>query len=704
MVPSQLALGVALFVFAISSTSANASTEALSEASKLDTVQVQGAALPEPRFEQIPAEISDGKVLAAKKATRIDFDDQPTVQDGNLRTLFARVPGVLVSELAAPGIFNLNYRGLGDPHESEFINVLENGLPVASDWIGYPTVYYFPPSGRVARMDFVRGGSGLLYGPQIGPSINLVTRQPVLGSGFGGRSEHIVGRDSLYQTFSEVSYGGERFAVLADFEHRESDGPRDNADYGLDSGRLLVDYRPTDDSVWQLEYLDYRTESGEPGRLTSDEFATDRDLVKTPFNRLFIDSQAIRLRNQTRLNDYWTAFVQVGQGTLDRLSRRSSAFVDPANAPSSANIDRQRFRHDLFDARLAGEFERHSLTTGVTLYRDDSPRERFRSDDIVAGRGGTPLFAQERETRYAAVFAEAVLRFGDWSVVPGLRYDDVQIEIDEPLLAGGLTRAPIDETFKRSEPLFSLGVMRELGHRQQVYANASTSYRPTRFDDVANPSSNLSPDNRPEAARGSNIELGLRGSPVKGLYYDASLFRIDFDDKIEQLQLSPSDILRVNSGDARHQGAEFAVEYDFLNAFHRDDSLLLFASLALLDADIVASQNAALVGNTPAFAPERILRLGAAYRGSGGSRIALTAHHVSSHFWSDSNQGSSSVEARIPSYAVVDFNLELPLTRHIELLGGINNLFDADYYSRVRSDGIEPAAGRSGYIGARIRF
>jgi len=687
---------------------ANNSADAERQFAKLDAVVVQGRALPEPRFTQIPVELQSGKVLAGKKSTSIALDVQPAVQDGNLRSLFARLPGVLVSELAQPGIFNLNYRGLGDPHESEFINVLENGLPIASDWFGYPTLYYFPPGGRIERIDFVRGGSGLLYGPQIGPSINLITRQPQLGSGWAGRNEHIGGSDGLYQSFSELSFGGERFAVLADFEHRSSGGPRENADYRLDSGRVALDFHPSDRSSWQLELLQYQTSTGEPGRLSTAEFAANRDLVKTPFNRLYVDWYALRLRNQTRLNDSWSLYAQYSHGGQDRLSRRSSAFVAPAAAPSVTNVDLQEFQHNMLDLRVAGEVGNHSLATGLTLYRNDSPRARFSSADVVSARSGTPVFVQDRDSEYSAAFAEAVLRFGVWSFVPGLRFDDLRIGIDESLLSPGLQRAPIRRDFNRQEPLYAMALMRDLPNQQQLYLSAASAYRPMRFDDVGNPTSNLSPNNEPDPAKGRSLELGMRGSPISGLYYDFSLFRTDFDDKIEQLQLSPSDILRVNSGDARHQGAELALEYDFSGLFGADDHLLLFASAALLDAEIVVSRDPNLLGRTPAFAPKRILRAGAAYRSFAGARYAFTAHHVSAYFWRDDNRGAGSgvaaIAGQVPSHTVADFNAEIPLRPQLLLLAGINNLFNRDYFSRVRSDGVEPAPERQVYAGLRLSF
>lgn len=675
----------------------------------LDRVEVQGQALPDPRFPGVAPSVEKGRVSAGKKTTKVNLDQQPEVVENALRRVLARVPGVLVSELQQPAYFNLNYRGLGDPHESEFVTGLEDGLPVASDWFGYPTLYYLPPIGRVENVEFIRGGSALMYGPQPGPALNFVTRKPAFDSDLGLRSDHVFGSDSLYQTFNELSVGGDHIALLADVDHRSGDGDRANADFEANAARAALAFRINEGNLWGLELSSYESESGEPGRLTSEQFANNRFLTTTPFNRVFIDREAASLSHDRVLTDNWSLHGAYRYSGLDRDSRRSSAFVAPAPAPSSTNFDRQQFNAHTFDLRVVGDIgEQHTLTAGFTSYRDDSPRERLRSSDIDGPYAGSLVFAQERDTRYAAAFVEAILRFDALTLVPALRYEDVSMGIEETVQQAGLTRDAIDRRFDRNEALLGFGALYEIAGDQQVYANVSQGYRPMRFDDIGNPSSNLSPQNDPDPARALNIEFGLRGRPLAGLYYDVSAFRIELEDKIEQRQVSASDILRINSGDSRHQGLEASVEWDVLNPSGATDanSLLLFANAALLDAEITRSENAALVGNEPAFAPERILRAGALYRSAGGIKLGLTASHVSEHFWQDSNAAGAggAIAAVVPSYSVLDLSAEVPLNASVSLLGGVGNVLDEDYYSRVRGDGIEPAQQRSYYLGVSLRF
>lgn len=144
----------------------------------------------------------------------------------NLRQVFSRLPGLFVSDQKIPSIYNVNYRGLGNPHESEFVAFYQNGIPLASDMFGYATIYYLPPAQRIKRAEFIRGGGSLLFGPQIGPTVNLVTTRASADTSNGASTEHSIGSDGFYSTYNEVRYAKDDFGFIASFDHRQADGPR----------------------------------------------------------------------------------------------------------------------------------------------------------------------------------------------------------------------------------------------------------------------------------------------------------------------------------------------------------------------------------------------------------------------------------------------------------------------------------------------
>ncbi len=169
--------------------------------------------------------------------------------------------------------------------------------------------------------------------------------------------------------------------------------------------------------------------------------------------------------------------------------------------------------------------------------------------------------------------------------------DHEKIAIDETVRPPFLTRPLINETVTRTMPLFGIGIGNDFGHQNETYFNVSQGWRPIRYFDVASPFSNLQPGNVADPSKSLSYELGAHGTPVTGLYYDASLFWIDFRNRIETQHINATDVINVNTGDTRHRGFEGEVVYDFLAAANDGRHLEAFANIQLLNATFTGSNN-----------------------------------------------------------------------------------------------------------------
>jgi outer membrane receptor for ferrienterochelin and colicin len=123
--------------------------------------------------QHIMPEVSGTEITVTKKATVIKLDQQPPIENNDLQDLFLKAPGFQITDQHTPGQFNFNCRGLGNPQESEFTLVLRDGLPLMSDWIGFPTLYYLPLPQAISEIQFIRGGNSLLYGTRASASSEL---------------------------------------------------------------------------------------------------------------------------------------------------------------------------------------------------------------------------------------------------------------------------------------------------------------------------------------------------------------------------------------------------------------------------------------------------------------------------------------------------------------------------------------------------
>jgi len=73
-----------------------------------------------------------------------------------------------------------------------------------SDWIGFPTLYYLPLPQSINEIQFIGGGSSLLYGPEPAPAVNFVTKHPEPGSPWNFYTEQIGGAYGYYSTYNGI--------------------------------------------------------------------------------------------------------------------------------------------------------------------------------------------------------------------------------------------------------------------------------------------------------------------------------------------------------------------------------------------------------------------------------------------------------------------------------------------------------------------
>jgi Fe(3+) dicitrate transport protein len=648
-----------------------------------------------PVTDQALPVVTGGRIFDGKKTTQAVLRDAPVVIADNHRQAFGRLPGLLIAEAAVPTHLNQNYRGVGDPHESEFVLTLKDGRPIVSDWLGYSTVYYTPPFETVERLEFVRGGASLLYGPQPGPVINYVTAVPPAVP-WRFTTQHLGGSDDLYSTYTSLGGTHGALGYLGWFHHVQAAGARRNADYEINSGAGTVQWH-SDAGTFTLRCDGFAKEVGEAGRLSRAQYKADRDFTRTPHDRVWVDRYVPALDYDRELSADTHLSIKTWGGYLDRFSRRQ------ANALTN-NLDRHEFYFAGLDARLRHDWltgdETHTWTVGAVGYGADSPRSRERGTPLTAN-SGTPAFDLERTTAYGAVFSENIFRIGRLSLVPGVRVDFNSIAVRERFNTT-VTRALIDGDEFHIMPLGGLGLTYRVADTHEVYANVSTGYRPIKYDDVANPTSNSQlPPSDLEPSLTWTYEIGARGAVGRSFQYDTSVFFIDYRDYIENRDLGGGNSERSNSGRAQYLGWEVAGDLDLLQLCRLDryGQLSLYGSLSLLRAEFVEGLND---GNRPAYAPDYVVKTGLVYR-RGAGKLAWTGNVVGDAFWQDNNTAGSVGQNEIPAYDVWDLTGEVAVWRDtVTIVAGINNVFDQDYYSRIRSDGIEPTARRNYYLGVKL--
>jgi Fe(3+) dicitrate transport protein len=657
----------------------------------------------ETRYKHSLPEVDATAITVTKKTSVVKLDDQPAIIDNNQRAIFDRLPGIVLAEQQNPTQLNLSYRGLGNPQESEYVLLMQDGLPLELDWIGFPTLYYLPVPQTISSVQMIRGGSGLLYGPEPQPVINFVSRPPNPDRPWSGSTEQVGGSDNLFSSFNTLSGTIGDWEYLADYSHRQSSGERLNGDYHVNAGDLTLGYRFGGNQKLTVNVHAYSVVSGLAGLMSGAQFQSARDQATTPNDRLWTDRYTAVVTYESRFNDndlfvqkLWTGY----QDLITRSDTYSATFV-----PGSSTLAGQRFHYTGLDGRFAHHWgHANALTLGYTLYLSRSPYDEWVSPDPIVDRddeSGKALYADDRRTRYGAVFAENVFRFPYFHLVTSARFDHEGLSSHE-------TVAPhaslVNATYKKSIPLFGIGIGNDFGVGNETYLNVSQGFRPLRYLDVASPFNNFAAGNNPDPTKYLTYEAGVHGWPDLGLYYDASVFQVNVHDRIEAQQLTQTQTIDVNTGDTRSRGVELEGSYDVLRLWSAASSRKhadVFANASYLEARFTNSRIAGQAGKTPAYAPDYVVKAGVTLRQDQLYKLSLVFDTVASQFFQDSNLPIGTTPARIPTYTLVDFSGEYTVGGHFRILGGVTNLTDRRYYSRVFiSRGLlEPGRDRTFYGG-----
>ena len=701
------------------------------ETYRLDEEQVVSEHDPAVDFARFLPDVGDVEIYDGKKTQVIEPKELPKIANDNYRQALSRTPGLVLAEESTP-LVSIGYRGF-DPNRTQTTMVLKDGIPISADMIGYPENYYLPPIDSVDTIDFLHGGAALLYGPQPGGALNYVTRKPKAGVGFSLLSNQTWGSDSFFSSYDEVSGTVGRVGYDVYYYPKQGLGFRErNSDFGHWSGSAKTTYAIDDRSSFTAGFDGYSEENGEPGglcpiRSSSDpkncsnspdvvSYAADRDAYSRLWDRFSLQRYVGWGIYETTIAPNTFLRVAIGGGSYDRWSRRQRGggfgTLPTGEAASTTAIERQKFRVAGLDARVKRDWhawgETHTLTTGVEYFHDDSPRTDRRGTTPEADWG--ELRGESfRTTDYGSAFAENRFVFGKFSFVPSIRLENYAQSVDESVnVDKAAAEVPLaDESNYQFVPLVGLGTSYRLRSSVEIYANASSAYRPEIFTQAVPTSPNLVVPRNLKPTGSWQYEIGLRGQPFPWVFWDTSLFWIDVADAIGTVQVSPTLSEIRNTGRARRAGWEFAAEAGALGLVDhfrgsklvpRFGDLALFANVMILDAKFTAGSQK---GKTPAYAPDWLVRAGLQYTLPGRLKASLMTTAVAKEWGNDNN----TEDFFIPSYQVWDLTFETDVwTERVALFFGVNNLFDENYWARVTSTGLDPAYERNFYGGLKVRL
>ena len=660
----------------------------------------------------------------------VDIVDREVLEGSGVMTTneaLRKVAGLNVRDEEGLGLRpNIGIRGL-NPTRSTKVLLLEDGIPLTYAPYGDNASYYHPPIERFERIEVFKGGAQIGYGPQtISGLVNYITPSPPSRS---AGAVHVAGGNRRYFN-AHGNYGNTigNTGFLADYMRKQSDGARENIHADLNDVNLKLTRKAGGSQVWTLRSNYYSEDSNITySGLRQSEW--EADSRANPFRNdfFFADRYGTSVTHGLTLsgniafttNAYFTSFRRHWWRQSSNSGQRPNDSADPACA-GMANLNTTcgnegRLRQ-YYTFGVEPRVRVHHRAFGVTGEADFGVRAHFEDQNRRQENGATPTARSGdlvehnlRSNQAYSTFALNRFLFGRWTVTPGLRVEHVRFERTNKLANSG---NGVTGTTTLTQYIPGIGVSHTIADRVTGFAGVHRGFAPPRTEDVITNQGGVV-DLDPELSW--NYELGARTEVARGIRFDGTFFRMDYENQIVPASLAGGvGATLTNGGATLHQGVEMVGRVDtapMLDSMHNVSFRLAYTYVPVAKftgvrfSNIPGFATVSVSGNRLPYAPEHLLTAGVGYALPRGLDLQIEVVRSSAQFGDDLNTVPGTVDGQrglIPGYTIWNTAVNYDLGRATAFFT-IKNLLD-DTFIVDRARGILPSIPRVLQVGVRARF
>ena len=673
----------------------------------------------------------------------------------DITRILREIPGVNLQEEDGYGLRpNIGMRGSGS-ERSEKITVMEDGVLMAPAPYAAPAAYYFPTAGRMHGIEVRKGSSQIKHGPYTtGGALNLISTP--IPKRFSGRTNLSIGEDKARNIQAYLGDSYPNFAWLVETYQANVDGYKrldGGGKTGFDKKDYLGKLRFNTNQDGQI-YQEIMIKLGKTDEISNETYLglTDQDFTATPFRR-YSASQVDRMTTEQQ-QFQMRYFVQPGESLdltsiayrsnfernwykLDRVrasaggTRESIASILESpevfasehailQGATSTNADAlevkannrsyysQGIQTILGFTKRSAEAE-HGLELGIRLHRDQIDRfqwvDNYRMEDgkmilTDLGAPGTESNRVETATAFAS-FAQYTLSKGRIRFTPGVRYENIHVELED---------------YGKSDPSRTGSALAIRKNRIEVWIPGSgidfrISNNTTAFLGVhkgfAPPGSKTG--TLPESS--INYEAGVRYNgerlTVQGVLYLNDYSNLLGSDLAAAGGTGSGD--QFNGGEAISRGLEFGLQTDLAPPASNGLSLPLRITYTFTHAEFrnafeseFGPWGAVSRGDDLPYVPKHQFYVGLGFE---YARLALDlGSKYSGSMRTEAGAGGLRALAKTDSHFILDGSAEFRLAGKTRIFVGIRNLTNKTYIAARRPAGVRPGLPRTFVSGIKIDF
>ncbi|OFY87702.1 MAG: hypothetical protein A3F72_13150 [Bacteroidetes bacterium RIFCSPLOWO2_12_FULL_35_15] len=604
----------------------------------------------------------------------------------NIGQIINRVPGVNYLDEDGRGLKpNIGLRGL-DPLRNRNLLVLMDGkFPIGMTYYGDPASYYMTPVQSVDRIEVIKGASPVLYGGySVGGVVNMITKK----GKYTPETKADVSYGSYNSINTQVSTGGNNGKVnyMISGLYRQGDSFRKRGKFNVKDFTINIGTELDSTSEISLYLNGFAEDSETPGGLTQAQYDADPTQSQHTSDHFYSKRFSTALSYKKVYKKYHTFSTSVYGNYFVRdwwiayKNPTNNGFLRDIHA--LGNVSDYNFTKDIFK-------KKNSLIVGVRVHSDRLDDINIAGADKESRTGTTTGNAINTSFIYEGFIYDEFSITKNLTIAPGIRYTNINYSKKD------FIKKRKDE-MNVEAVVYSGGLIYKLFEHSRIYATVSKGFQPPTLNAALNPG-NIDSDVDLKAETSMNYEAGFRTDPFSWLSLNASVYRMDFANKV----ISESGINK-NAGGSYHRGIEAELELGSWKGFS------FFANGTLQKATFTTGADS---GKVLPNAPQQIAAVGIRYKFPLENQslvINVFNNYVGKQYSDSKNTEAGTIDGKngaVPEYNVMNATINYS-RKHWGVYVNVNNVLDEKYFTlRWASwNGIIPSPGRNFMVGAQLKF